>query len=138
VVFDTSTLVSAALRVGSLPHQAMAHALSSGELCASASTLVELDEVLMRSKFDRYQTPDVRRAFVDFVRAHSAVFDVSEAEMAGVNPPCRDPKDTQFLALVLRCDADALVSSDADLLDLHPWNGVPILTPSVFLKYMVN
>lgn len=137
VVFDTSTLVSAALRVGSPPHQAMVYALSSGELCASASTLAELDEVLMRSKFDRYQTPDIRRAFVDLVRAHSAVFDVSEAEMVRVNPPCRDPKDTEFLALVLGCEADALVSSDADLLDLNPWNGVPILTPSNFLKWLI-
>jgi putative PIN family toxin of toxin-antitoxin system len=135
VVFDTSTLVSAALRVGSIPHQAMVHALSTGELCASASTLAELAEVLMRSKFDRYQTPDVRQAFVDFVLAHSAVFDVSEIDIAHVNPSCRDPKDNQFLALVRGCEADALVSSDADLLDLHPWNGVPILTPSGYLKY---
>jgi putative PIN family toxin of toxin-antitoxin system len=116
----------------------MVHALSSGELCASASTLAELDEVLMRSKFDRFQTPDIRRAFVDLVRANSTVFDVSEVEMARLNPPCRDPKDAQFLALVLGCEAQALVSSDADLLDLHPWNGVPILTPSDFLKWVIN
>ena len=62
LVFDTSTLVSAALRVGSLPHRAMTHALSVGELCVCASTLAELDEVLMRAKFDRYQSAEVRRA----------------------------------------------------------------------------
>jgi predicted nucleic acid-binding protein len=51
-----------------------------------------------------------------------------------VLPSCRDPKDNQFLALVLACDADVLVSSDADLLVLHPWQGVPILTPGAFLE----
>ena len=33
VVLDTSTLVSAALRVGSVPHRALAQAASVGELC---------------------------------------------------------------------------------------------------------
>ena len=45
VVFDTSTLASAALRVGSVPHRALAHALSTGEVCASAATLAELEQV---------------------------------------------------------------------------------------------
>lgn len=55
VVFDASALVSAALRVGSPPHRALAHALREGEVCVSSATLAELDEVLMRPKFDRYQ-----------------------------------------------------------------------------------
>lgn len=45
VVFDTSTLVSAALRVGSLPHRALTHVLREGEVCVSSATLAELDEV---------------------------------------------------------------------------------------------
>lgn len=49
---------------------------------------------------------------------------VTEADIAAVQPPCRDPKDTQFLALCKACDADALISSDADLLVLHPWQGL--------------
>jgi putative PIN family toxin of toxin-antitoxin system len=133
LVFDTSTLVSSALRVGSLPHRAMAHALSIGELCVCASTLAELDEVLMRAKFDRYQPTEVRRAFADFVRLHSLFFEVSDEDVANVQPLCRDPKDNQFLALLQACDADVLVSSDADLLVLHPWNDVPIMTPAAFL-----
>ncbi len=57
----------------------------------------------------------------------------SAADEANVLPACRDPKDNPFLALVLACSADVLVSSDADLLVLHPWRGVPILTPSAYL-----
>ena len=134
VVVDTSTLVSAALRVGSLPHAALGHVLSAGELCACAATLGELDVVLARHKFDRYQPVEVRKEFAAILRRHAAVFVVSEADVRNVYPPCRDPKDNQFLALVHECNADVLISSDADLLVLHPWNGVPILTPAAFME----
>ena len=53
-----------------------------------------------------------------------------------MNPRCRDPKDDQFLALVRACDANVLISSDADLLVLHPWQGVPILTPAAFMEHV--
>jgi putative PIN family toxin of toxin-antitoxin system len=133
VVFDTSTLVSAALRVGSAPHQALKQAISLGEVYVSAATLSELAQVLLRPKFDRYQARDVRQAFVDLVRALAVQVPVSAEEVTNVLPACRDPKDDPFLALVLACDADVLVSSDADLLVLHPWRAVPVLTPGAYL-----
>lgn len=133
VVFDTSTLVSAALRVGSVSHRALAHAFSRGEVCVSQATLAELDEVLMRPKFDRYQLPEVRRAFSAILRQHASFFAVSVADESAVHPPCRDPRDHLFLALIQACAADALISSDADLLVLHPWQGVPILTPMAYV-----
>lgn len=133
IVFDTRTLVSAALRVGSTPHRALALALLTGDVCVSASKLLELEQVLLRSKFDRYQTAEVRVAFVALVRRHAVLVAVSATDEFNVRPQCRDPKDDQFLALVLASEADALVSSDADLLMLHPWRGVPIVTPGDFL-----
>lgn len=134
VVLDTSTLVSAALRVGSVPHRALVRALQVGEICACSSTLAELEEVLMRPKFDRYQPPQTRQEFIAFMRLHTAWFDVSEAHMATVTPPCRDPKDNQFLALVWQSSAATLVSSDADLRVLHPWHGVSIVSPAAYLQ----
>ena len=98
VVFDTSTLVSAALRVGSTLHQA----LKQAEVCVSSTSLSELQQVLSRPKFDRYLPHEMRGEFVDLVRA-----------------------------------AAVLVSSDADLLALHPWRGVPILTPEAYLLWQV-
>ena len=133
-VFDTSTLVSAALRLGSVPHRALQQALLQAELCASESTLDELDKVLMRAKFDRYLPRDVRREFVDLVRLASTLFAVSDSQVANVQPPCRDPKDHPFLALAQVCEAKVLVSSDADLLILHPWQQVLIWTPAAFLE----
>ena len=45
----------------------------------------------------------------------------------------RDPKDDKFLALTAECEASILVSSDEDLLVLHPWNEVRIERPAEFL-----
>ncbi|HLI18848.1 MAG TPA: putative toxin-antitoxin system toxin component, PIN family [Rhodanobacteraceae bacterium] len=136
VVFDTSTLVGAMLQVGSVPHRALELALASTQLCASPATLRELERVITRRKFDRYQAPDIRRGFLAVMRANSRLFDVSASDESMVEPPCRDPQDNKFLALVRGCHADVLVSSDADLLAMHPWQGVRILTAAAFLELL--
>ena len=135
VVFDTSSLVGAAIQVGSVPYRALAHALSAGYVCASVETLAELEKVLLRPKFDRYMLRDVRIEFVELLHRQVHLFAVSGADEANVDPPCRDPKDNKFLALAKVCDADTLISSDADLLVMHPWQGVQILTPAAFVAF---
>jgi putative PIN family toxin of toxin-antitoxin system len=109
------------------------HAFEVGEVCACASTLAELESVLGRDKFDRYLGATLRAEFADILRRRASLFEVSEADIANLQPPCRDPKDNQFLALVHACEANVLVSSDADLLVLSPWQSVPILTPAAYL-----
>jgi uncharacterized protein len=134
VVFDTSSLVGAALQVGSLPHRALGVALAAGQLCASAQTLTELQQVLRRPKFDRYQPLGLRREFFDIVAAAAVIHEVSAADEAAVQPRCRDPKDDMFLALAQVCQGDVIVSSDADLIALDPWHEVRILRPAAFLE----
>lgn len=132
-VFDTSTLVGAALRLQSVPREAFRVALSQGLLCACAATLAELEEVLGREKLSRYQTPEYRAGFVRNYRSVVRLFPVMEAEERELVFPCRDPKDNKFLSLAQHCRASLIVSSDMDLLVLHPWQGIPILTPAQFL-----
>ena len=105
-----------------------------GEVCVSVATLNELEQVLLRPKFDRYQPADVRKEFADILRRRASLFMVPEKNERNVNPPCRDSKDNKFLALIQACDADALISSDNDLLVMTPWQNIPILTPAQFLK----
>jgi putative PIN family toxin of toxin-antitoxin system len=138
VVVDTSTLVSAALFTGSIPDQALSKALESFDLCLSVATLAELEQVLDRGKFDRYRVRESRHAFVALIRRRMRLFAVDLADLSAVDPPCRDPKDNQFLALAQVAEADALVSSDEDLLVLHPWRGIPILTQAEFLARFPN
>lgn len=133
VVFDTSTLVGAALRVGSIPHQALLKALCFCDVCASSESLAEIEEVINRSKFDRYLNRDERLEFIANLRRRAHLFVVQDAGILKTGSACRDPKDNQFLALALVAEADLLVSSDEDLLVLHPWRGIPILTPTEFL-----
>ena len=133
VVIDTSTLIGAVLRPGSVPRQAFLAAVSTYDLCASHATLHELREVLHRPKFDRYAPLQERLDFWALVSERSRLWELdakSEQTAAGA---CRDAKDVKFLALALACQAVALVASDSDLLVLHPWQGVPILTPAAFV-----
>jgi putative PIN family toxin of toxin-antitoxin system len=136
VVLDTSTLVSAALKTGSVPHQALLQALARCEVCASVQTWRELDQVLQRDRFNRYLPRDLRAEFVVMMRKAMHFFAVTPADEMAVHPPCRDARDNKFLALVQVCQADVLVSSDDDLLVLHPWQGVPVLRPADLLAHL--
>jgi len=47
---------------------------------------------------------------------------------------CHDAKDNKYLELALAAGASIIVSSDDDLLVLHPWRGVRILQPAEYLE----
>jgi uncharacterized protein len=47
---------------------------------------------------------------------------------------CRDPKDDIFLDIAASGDANAIVGGDADLLTLHPFRSIPIISPTEFLR----
>jgi uncharacterized protein len=136
VVFDTSTLVSAALRNGSIPYRALIEAFASCDVCASQGTFEELERVLNNAKFDRYLDRPSRAAFVALMRRHAISFEVPVASISSVTPACRDPNDNQFLALANAAEASFIVSSDQDLLVLNPWYGIPVLTPAEFLSHL--
>lgn len=128
-VIDTNALVSSLLLPQSIPAQAVSKAINSGELLFSVSTLNEIYEVLGRPKFDRYLTLDERDAFMQLLSRLSIMVDIS-------NPVtlCRDPKDNKFLEVAFNGQATALVSGDADLLSMHPFRSIPILSPKQFLE----
>ena len=138
VVFDTSSLVGAALKRVSVPHQALLHALSLGDVCASAQTWLELEQVMQRDRFDAYLGRQARVEFVTMLRQNMHFFAVTKADEAALEPSCRDARDNKFLALVQVSQAHALISSDDDLLVLHPWNDVPVLTPAAFLSLVTG
>lgn len=133
VVFDTSCLISAALRPFSVPDQAVTLTLDACHLCASIGGLEELETVLHRRRFDPYVDLDSRIAFLETIRSHSQVFTLTEALLSDVKGCCRDANDDFILALAFSARASVIVSSDQDLLVMHPWRGIPIVTPGQFL-----
>jgi len=134
VVFDTSTLVSAALRADSVPDRALRFAIITQAVYASSESLIELGKALEHSKFDRYVSLDSRRLFLEKFKRDSIKCSISESHALEAIGVCRDANDDNFRALCLAANADVLVSSDLDLLVLHPWRGVAILTPAQFLE----
>lgn len=66
----------------------------------------------------------------------------SHAEIVAAPPfataVCRDPDDDMFLACAVAGRADAIVTGDRDLLDLHPFGSVDILKPSELLARLAD
>jgi uncharacterized protein len=134
VVFDTSTLIGAMLGPRSVPRQALLTAVERYQICATQATLHELREVLQRPKFDAYLPFAQRLEFLKLVIEYSQIIEVDEHSLQMSKNACRDSKDDPFLALALSCEAIALISSDNDLLSLHPWNNLSIITPAAFVR----
>lgn len=49
---------------------------------------------------------------------------------------CRDPKDDKFLEVAVNGQATSLMTGDQDLLILHPFRSIPIVTPRTFVDSM--
>jgi putative PIN family toxin of toxin-antitoxin system len=128
LVVDTNVVLSAILFPGSVPSRVL-HQAQGNVVLASELTLQELKEVAGRSRFDRYVEPEKRRRLVaEFVRAAVTV-DIPFPIRA-----CRDPKDDKFLEVAVHGRADVIVTGDTDLLALHPFRGIEILTPTEYLE----
>jgi putative PIN family toxin of toxin-antitoxin system len=128
-VVDTNTLVSAALIEGSIPDRAVRRAFQTGVLLASPDTLDEATDVLTREKFDQYASWERRHELLEALADQSTVVEPTAAIEV-----CRDPDDDKFLELAVEGEADLIISGDSDLLVLHPFEGIAILSPADFLE----
>ena len=80
-------------------------------------------------KFDKYIRLEERLDAISQIELKSQLIDVNVPVVA-----CHDPKDDKFLALALAIQADCIITGDEDLLVLHPFREIPILSPSNFLN----
>ncbi|WP_339397073.1 putative toxin-antitoxin system toxin component, PIN family [Synechococcus sp. C9] len=126
-VFDTNVLISALLLENSKPAQAFRYALANGEVLLSLDLLEELDEVLGRKRLNRYLTTEEREEFLEASIERAVLVEITEKVQE-----CRDPKDD--LELGLNGQAQSIISGDQDLLVLHPFREVVVISPDEFLK----
>lgn len=127
-VLDTNALISRLLLPTGVAARAVDHALARGVVLVSEETMNELAEVISRPKFDRYLSVAER---VQFLRLFGGV-----ARMVNIThrvAACRDPKDDKFLHVALNGEAEAIVTGDRDLLVLHPFHGISIVSPADFI-----
>ncbi|MBM4025722.1 MAG: putative toxin-antitoxin system toxin component, PIN family [Planctomycetes bacterium] len=128
-VFDTNTLISALLFAHSKPGLAFRRTLKRGRVLASSATIEELAEVLQRGRFERYVTAAEREEFLAAFVDESLLIEPSEEIRA-----CRDAKDNKFLELAVGGGASHIITGDTDLLVLHPFRRIAIVTPAQFLQ----
>ena len=129
VVIDTNVFVSAVLLPLSIPRRAVDKALDFGILLFSEATMSELSQVLLREKFDGYSSRDERTLFLSAL-AEAGEFVVVIQRVR----ECRDPDDDKFLELAWNGRADLIITGDADLLALHPWREIAIVTPAEYIE----
>ncbi len=128
-VFDVNVIISALLFETSKPAQVLRYALANGQVLVSLELLEELNEVLGREKLNRYVTREQREEFLETFVERAVLVEISAKVQE-----CRDPKDNHVLALALSGQAQTLISGDRDLLVLHPFRNLPIVTPEEFLR----
>ncbi len=127
-VLDTKVLISAALGNGAC-RNAFEFARQKGQLIRSEETFNELTATLDKARLQKYLDPQDKIDFLTNFLLISKPCTITEK----INV-CRDPKDNMFLELAVSSRADALVSRDGDLLSLHPFRGIPIITITNFIK----
>lgn len=129
IVVDTNALISRLLLPDSVLERAVSRAVDSGVLLVSEATMNELAEVLARSKFDRYISLQDRQQFLLLLGRIAELVTVLHAVRA-----CRDPKDDKFIELAVNGAAALIITGDHDLLQLHPFRGIQILSPAEYLS----
>ena len=130
-VVDTGVLVSGLIRRQGTTGEIL-RVLRDGRFTAIYTTpiLVEIIDVLGRDSFrTKYhiELEDIT-ALVNLVRLRGELTIPTLSVTV-----CRDPKDNKFLEAALAGKAEAIVSGDADLLVLNPFEEIPVLRPAEFL-----
>ncbi len=128
-VFDANSLISANLLPNSISRKAYDYARVVGVMIYSNATFEEFSQTFVRSKFDKYLSIAKRRSEISTYQQQGELIIVEHS----INV-CRDPKDNKYLELAMEANADCIVTGDNDLLVLHPFQNIPILTPAEFLE----
>lgn len=129
IVLDTNIYVSV-LRYGGKPKQVLDHALyGEFQLLISAPLKMELERIL-RDRFSYLPREIVA----------TAAFLWSRAEWVVPNHPldlCPDETDNRVLECAIEGKAGFIVTGDKHLLNLPPIQGLAILSPNLFLNWLL-
>jgi hypothetical protein len=133
VVADTNVLVSAAIR----PNGRFTVQVRQGAFLLLVSDVIlnELVDVLRRPRLrKKYNlTPKYIHTYLHLIRLRSELVEPTETITA-----CRDKDDNKFLEAAVSGKADCLVTHDSDLLVLHPFLDIPIVSLSDFWNLLAK
>ncbi|HEV2833259.1 MAG TPA: putative toxin-antitoxin system toxin component, PIN family, partial [Hanamia sp.] len=83
-----------------------------------------------RKKFDKYISLDERIEILSFLETQLIELEQPEKKLT----ICRDPKDNKYLELAIHYHATCIITGDKDLLELHPFQNIPILNAADYLN----
>ena len=125
IVLDTNVLIAALLARGTC-HELLEHCVVRHELITSEFILHELRQKLV----EKFKYPDaLSDEAIAVLRSRMKVITPSSLAI----PVCRDGDDDNILAVAVDASSDFIITGDNDLLVLHPYEAVAILSPRAFL-----
>ena len=136
IVLDTNCVVSALLFAGGRLAWLRA-AWQEGRIVtlADRDTAAELLRVLRYPKF-RLSEAEQESLLADYLPYAESI----PSNMEPIDhPELRDPDDLKFIVLAIRAKAEALVSGDADILDVRTrLTNTTVLTPAEFHDWLIE
>ena len=127
IVIDTNVLISAGLLPQSKTAQVLALAVEHFVIAQNQATWHELETRIARQKFDRYFGDDGRLRHLVKIAQSMQLFETQVSVAVS-----RDKADDMFVELALDSGSRIIVSGDPDLKDVRTYEGVEILSPSLF------
>jgi putative PIN family toxin of toxin-antitoxin system len=124
LVLDTNVLIAALIARG-VCADLLEHCVLSHTIVASDFILKELRAHLL-GKF-KYTDQEADEA-IGLLESQVEVVTPKPLDQ----PVCRDPDDDQILATAVAAQAECIVTGDKDLLVLHRYEGIEIVSPSDF------
>ena len=133
IVFDTSALIPICLHPDRAPAQIFKLAVLQHPIFSSQECLDELNQVLMRSKFDAWQPLSLRMAWNNLYQSLVTIIAPSTTVL-----DCRDKQDNKFLEVAITIKADYLISSDIHQREMHPSQNTSIIRLQDFANILIG
>jgi|SRR6185503_4976224 len=128
-IIDTNMLLSSLFVKNSTPFKALEKARKQGALIFSEATFLEFELVLLRKKFDKYFSKEERLQIIEKIHKEGVLIPVTSNLQVS-----RNLKDDKFINLASDANASCIITGDKDLLVLHPFGNISILSPADFLS----
>lgn len=130
IVFDTNSLISAAILPNSVSRKALTCALKHYKLIVSDDTWQEFASRIEKPSLDHYfPSQESRQDFLLFMSRATEHIVVTSTVSA-----CADPDDDMFLELALDGKASIIVSGDGNLKKLNGWKNIRVLSTGDFYR----
>ena len=131
IVIDTN-VVASGIVFGGKPERLLELAIKNDvEMCVSPQILAEYDEIIARLSA-KYPNRTIAISLKDLT--DNALL-VSPSQTVTV---CRDPDDNKFIECAMEGKCLYIVSGDNDLLDLHSYADIEIVTVAEFFERYGN